>query len=185
MRMIVGLGNPGRQYEKTRHNAGFLVIDELLRRLHVELKDNKFKGHYTIYNHRGEKILLLKPETFMNLSGEAVLALKNYYDIATEDIIVIHDDMDLPLGKIRIREKGSAGGQKGMGNIIDLLKTDRIKRIRIGIAHDRSIDTKDYVLGRFAKEELPVMEAAFAKAAEALEFSFDNAFSMVMNRYNQ
>ena len=184
MKMIVGLGNPGKKYERTRHNAGFLVIDQLAKDLGVSLTDRKFNALYHIYNLSGQKILLLKPETYMNLSGEAVLAFKNYYDIETEDIIVIHDDMDLPLGKIRLRQKGSSGGQKGMGNIIALLKTDEIKRIRMGVGHDRTIETVDYVLGKFSKDEMVIFKESISKAKDALKYSFDHDFDQVMNRFN-
>ena len=116
-RLIVGLGNPGKEYEHTRHNAGFEVIDLLLKELNLKLDEHKFNADYTIYRYNGEKIILMKPLTYMNLSGNAVRELVNFYDIDIEDIIVIHDDLDLPVGKIRIRKSGSGGGQKGMGNI--------------------------------------------------------------------
>ena len=184
MKLIVGLGNPGKEYERTRHNAGFLVIDELARKLNVSINEKKMNALYTIYRHKGESIILLKPQTYMNLSGEAVLKFKNYYNIDTKDIIVIHDDLDLPLGKIRIREKGSCGGQNGMRNIIDLLHTNEIKRIRVGISHDRQYDTKDYVLGRFDEESMKVFNEVKDKASDALIYSFDNTFINVMNRFN-
>ena len=184
MKMIVGLGNPGKEYAKTRHNAGFMAIDELAKSLGVTFDQKKYKASYAIYNHLGNKVLLVKPETYMNLSGEAVLALKNYYDIDIEDIIVVHDDLDLPVGKIRIREKGSSGGQNGMKNIINLLHSDGIKRIRIGISKDKQIDTKDYVLGKISKEDMEEFSKAIEKAAKALEFAIDNPFNLVMNRFN-
>lgn len=184
MKMIVGLGNPGKEYEKTRHNAGFFVMDELCKLLNVTITEKKFNALYTIYRSGAEKILLVKPQTYMNLSGEAVLAFVKYYDIDTKDIIVVHDDLDLPIGKIRLREKGSCGGQNGMRNIIDLLHTQEIKRIRIGISKNKQIETKDYVLGKVDKESLPLYEEAVKKAAEALKFSFDHPFNIVMNRFN-
>ena len=184
MKMIVGLGNPGKEYANTRHNAGFMAIDELAKKLGVTFDQKKYKASYTIVNKMGNKILLLKPETYMNLSGEAVLAFKNYYDIDSSDIIVVHDDLDLPVGKIRIREKGSSGGQNGMKNIINLLHTDEIKRIRIGISKNKQIDTKDYVLGKISKEDMEEFSQAIDKAAKALEFSIDNPFNLVMNRFN-
>ena len=120
----------------------------------------------------------------MNLCGEAVLAFVKYYDIDPKDIIVVHDDLDLPIGKIRLREKGSCGGQNGMRNIIDLLHTQEIKRIRVGISKNKQIETKDYVLGKVDKESLPLYEEAVKKAAEALKFSFDRPFNIVMNKFN-
>lgn len=184
MRMIVGLGNPGREYANTRHNAGFMVIDALCAKLGLQLEDKKFNGIYGVYRHNGEKILILKPQTYMNLSGEAVLAFKNYYDIDEEDIIVVHDDLDLPIGKLRLRAQGSSGGQKGMQNIIDLLHTQKLKRIRVGISKNDKIDVKDYVLGKIEKENLDEFNASVNKAADAIICSFDEPFNVVMNRFN-
>ena len=135
MKLIVGLGNPGMEYVKTRHNAGFLLIDRLCEKLDLTLDKSKCKAIYGIYRHKGEKIIIAKPQTYMNLSGQAVTSLMHFYDVATEDLIVVHDDLDLPLGKLRLRSQGSSGGQKGMGNIIDLLGTSKIKRMRIGISN--------------------------------------------------
>ena len=184
MKLIVGLGNPGNEYRKTRHNAGFLLIDRLCEKLHVELDKNKCRAQYGFYFHSGEKIILAKPQTYMNLSGEAVSSLMNFYDLNSEDLIVIHDDLDLLLGKLRLRKQGSSGGQKGMGNIIDHLKTQMIKRIRIGISHDYNIETKDYVLGKFSKEEWEVFDKAIDKAADAIIYSFDHDFDEVMSKFN-
>ena len=185
MRMIVGLGNPGKQYANTRHNAGFSVIDLLCEKLGVSLDKEKFKALYGIVQHGSEKVIIVKPLTYMNLSGEAVSALMRYYDIPVEDLIVVHDDLDLPVGKIRLRTKGSGGGQKGMGNIIDHLGTKEIFRIRIGVGNDKDIDTKDYVLSPVGKEDLPSYEAALSKARDALIFALENRdFSLVMNRFN-
>lgn len=186
MRIIVGLGNPEKKYEKTRHNSGFYVIDKLLKKLNIELDEEMCNAFYTVYRHKREKILIVKPQTYMNLSGEAVLGLMNYFKIDTDNLIVIYDDMDLPIGKIRLREKGSSAGQKGMGNIIDLLNTQNIKRIRVGISKDNKIETKDYVLGKISKEEFPLYDEAAEKAADALIYYLDEKdFSKVMNKYNQ
>lgn len=184
MKMIVGLGNPGKEYERTRHNAGFLVIDELCNKLNITLDQKKMNALFTIYRHNGDSIIIMKPQTYMNLSGEAVMAFSNYYNIDPSDIIVVHDDLDLPLGKIRIREKGSCGGQNGMRNIINLLHTSDIKRIRIGISHDRRFDTKDYVLGKISNEDTKIFDEVKKKAVDALIYSFDNSFINVMNRFN-
>ena len=184
MKLIVGLGNPGKEYEKTRHNVGFLLIDRLCDELNVTLDKNKCKANYGIYFHKQEKIILVKPMTYMNLSGEAVKSLMKYYGLGVEDVIVVHDDLDLPLGKLRLRKSGSSAGQKGMGNIIDLLGTKDINRIRIGIANDKTLDTKDYVLGRFSKEEKMIMDEAIDKAAEAIIYSFDHNFDEVMSKFN-
>ena len=185
MRLFVGLGNPGKQYEKTRHNAGFFVIDKLLKDLDLNLDLEMCNAHYTIYRHKGEKILIVEPQTFMNLSGVAVQGLMNYYRLEPEDVIVVHDDLDLPLGKIRLRESGSCGGQKGMGNIIALLDTENIKRIRIGISNNKEIDTKDYVLGKITKEDFPIYDESTTKAKDALLYYLDEKnFAKVMNKFN-
>lgn len=185
MRLIVGLGNPGKKYEKTRHNSGFFVIDKLLKDLNLTLDEEMCNAHYTVYRHKREKIIIVEPQTYMNLSGEAVLGLSKYFKISPEDIIVVHDDLDLPVGKIRLRTSGSSGGQKGMGNIIDLLNTKDIKRIRIGIANDKSIDVKDYVLGKVSKEQFPIYEESINKAKDALLYYLDEKdFSKVMNKFN-
>ena len=184
MKLIVGLGNPGNEYEKTRHNVGFLVIDRLCRELNVSLDKNKCKANYGIYFNRTDKIIIAKPMTYMNLSGQAVKSLMKYYDLDVDDVIVVHDDLDLPLGRLRLRKSGSSGGQKGMGNIIDLLGTKDINRIRIGIANDKTLDTKDYVLGRFTKEDREIIDAAVDKAAQAIVYSFDHNFDEVMSKFN-
>ena len=185
MRIIVGLGNPGKKYEKTRHNTGFLVIDSLLKKLNISLDEEMFDAFYTVYRHSREKILIVKPQTYMNNSGEAVSKLMKYFKIKTTDLVVVHDDLDLPVGKIRLRMKGSSGGQRGMGNIIDLLNTEEIKRIRVGISNDKQIDTVDYVLGKVAKEEKKDFEEAIGKASDALMYYLDEKdFSIVMSKFN-
>jgi len=184
MKLFVGLGNPGRTYAKTRHNIGFFVLDELAKSLNAEIKQKKFKGllcQVTIYN---EKVILLKPQTFMNLSGEAVVLVKNYYQIADEDVILIYDDMDLPLGKLRLREKGTGGGHNGVKNIIQHLNTSELKRIRIGIGNNENIDQKDFVLGKFSKEEQKTLKESLALASSALQDSVKMSFVDVMSKYN-
>lgn len=184
MKLIVGLGNPGEEYKKTRHNVGFLLIDRLCDKLNVTLDKNKCKANYGIYFYRNEKIILAKPLTYMNLSGESVKSLMKYYGVDVEDVIVVHDDLDLPLGKLRLRKSGSSAGQRGMGNIIDLLNTKDINRIRIGISNNKLMDTKDYVLGKFNNEEKKVMDEAIDKAADAIMYSFDHNFDEVMSKFN-
>lgn len=184
MKLVVGLGNPGLKYNKTRHNAGFLLIDRLCEKLNVQLDKNKCKANYGICRYKGEKIIIAKPMTYMNLSGEAVRSLMKFYDIDVEDLIVIHDDLDLPLGKLRMRHSGSSGGQKGMGNIIDLLGTKDINRVRIGISNNKDIDTIDYVLTKFDKDEIKTLNEVIDKAADAIIYSFDHDFELAMSRYN-
>ena len=183
--MIVGLGNPGKKYENTRHNTGFAVIDRTLAKLNVELDKNKFNADYTMINRNGEKIYILKPLTYMNLSGEAVAPFMKYFGIEPEDLVVVHDDLDLPVGKIRLRQSGSCGGQNGMRNIIDLLGDSNIKRIRVGIGKDPLIPVVDYVLGKTKKEDLEVYNQALDKASDALIYWLDHDdFSKVMSNFN-
>ena len=185
MKLIVGLGNPGKKYENTRHNTGFAVIDRTLAKLNVELDKNKFNADYTMINRNGEKIYILKPLTYMNLSGEAVAPFMKYFGIEPEDLVVVHDDLDLPVGKIRLRQSGSCGGQNGMRNIIDLLGDSNIKRIRVGIGKDPLIPVVDYVLGKTKKEDLEVYNQALDKASDALICWLDHDdFSKVMSNFN-
>lgn len=185
MKLIVGLGNPGKKYENTRHNTGFAVIDRTLAKLNVELGKNKFNADYTMINRNGEKIYILKPLTYMNLSGEAVVPFMKYFGIEPEDLVVVHDDLDLPVGKIRLRQSGSCGGQNGMRNIIDLLGDSNIKRIRVGIGKDPLIPVVDYVLGKTKKEDLEVYNQALDKASDALIYWLDHDdFSKVMSNFN-
>lgn len=187
MKVIVGLGNPGREYGKTRHNVGFWVVDRLARELGIELKESKFKGLIGEGRVGQEKVILVKPLTYMNLSGECVIPLLHFYKIEPkEDLVVIFDDMDLPCGKIRLREKGSSGGHNGMKSIIAHLNTEQFKRIKIGIDRPQpGRKVPDYVLSPFAKEQEEEVLLAVERAAAAVIDWFDHPFSNVMNRYNQ
>ena len=185
MKIIVGLGNPGRRYERTRHNTGFLVLDKVLKQLDINLDKEKFNALYTIYKYKGEKIYFVKPMTYMNNSGEAVVPLMKYYGLEADDLLVIHDDLDLPVGKIRLREKGSCGGQNGMRNIIDLLGTSDIKRIRVGIGNDKQIETVDYVLGKVALGDRKIYKESLKKASDAVIYYLDNNFQKTMSIFNQ
>jgi PTH1 family peptidyl-tRNA hydrolase len=186
MKLIVGLGNPGLKYQKTRHNIGFMFLDEIARDLKLEFTLNKqLKSLVANTTINGEKIIFIKPQTFMNLSGEAVLAVVNYYKLDVDNILVVYDDLDLPVGKIRIRKNGSSGGHKGMNNIIELLKTTEIKRIRIGIMNTSKIDTVDYVLGRFNEEDLSLINLAISQAPKMLESFLVDTFDDFMNKFNR
>lgn len=184
MKLFVGLGNPGKKYEKTRHNIGFFVLDALSEKLGLTIDQEKFKGLLCQTKIKNEKVILFKPLTYMNLSGEAVVQVKNYYQIEEEDIIVVYDDMALPTGKLRLREKGSSGGHNGMENIIQHLHTDELKRIRIGIDNNPLIDHKDYVIGKFSRADLKIIKMAAAEAAEALIDSVSLSFVDLMSKYN-
>jgi PTH1 family peptidyl-tRNA hydrolase len=186
LKLIVGLGNPGKQYEHTRHNIGFEVIDELSRQFSIPLDQSKFKGLYGIGFHKGEKILLLKPLTYMNLSGESIRAVMDYYQIDLEDLVVIYDDLDLPVGKIRLRQKGSPGGHNGIKSTVAHLGTQQFNRIRIGIDRpEKGMSVPDYVLGRFRKDELSTQGDAVKKSASACEAWLEKSFPEVMNEFNQ
>ncbi len=185
MKLIVGLGNPGRQYEETRHNVGFKVIDELSDKLRISLDKAKFNGVFGQGVVNGEKVLLLKPLTYMNLSGESIRPLMDYYDILVEDILIVYDELDLPVGKIRLREKGSAGGHNGMKSTIHHLGTQEFKRIRIGINRPTNgMKISDYVLGRFHAEEAQDIKDAIQKSAEAAEKWISTPFLQIMNEFN-
>ena len=155
MKLIVGLGNPGKEYENTRHSMGFMVLNYFPGN---NLWKEKFNGMYCQQNVNGEKVIFLKPLTYMNLSGDCVIKYVKYFDISIEDILIIQDDLDLPYMQYRLKFDSSAGGHNGIKSIINNLGTQKIPRLKIGIAHDRSIDTKDYVLGHFNKEDLKLFE---------------------------
>lgn len=184
MKMFVGLGNPGKEYENTRHNVGFMVIDSFLDKNNMTLDQKKFKAEYAKKKINGEDVLVVKPQTYMNLSGEAVRALADYYKVDAEDIVVVYDDMDLPLGKLRLRKNGSGGGHNGIKNIIQQMGTKEIKRIRVGIEKNKLIEQKDFVLGHFNAEERATMLKASEKAAEALTDFTKESFDKLMNKYN-
>lgn len=186
MKIMVGLGNPGKQYEYTRHNVGFDVIEELSRRFNIPLDQSKLKGLYGIGFYKGEKVLLLKPLTYMNLSGESIRAVMDYYDIGLEDLLVIYDDLDLPVGKIRLRQKGSAGGHNGIKSTVAHLGTQAFNRIRIGIDRPQNgMSVPDYVLGKFHKEEQSQVQDVVQKSADACEAWLERPFIQVMNDFNQ
>lgn len=185
MKCIVGLGNPGKKYANTRHNIGFMVIEELEKRHAFQLNKQKFKCDYYIDSFGSEKILFVKPQTFMNLSGEGVRPLLDYYKVDFSDVLVIYDDLDLPTGKIRLREKGGHGGHNGIRSLIDHLGTKEFKRLRIGIGRpeDRT-PVVNYVLQPFSKSEMNEVNDSIEKAADACEAWFAESFNNVMNQYN-
>lgn len=185
MKLIVGLGNPGKEYENTRHNSGFIVMDELAKELNVSIEQKKFKALIATTRIAGEQVLLMKPQTYMNNSGEALIEAVNFYHIKTEDILVIYDDLDLPIGKIRLREKGSAGGQNGMKNIIAHLHTQEFKRIRVGIGKDARVPVIDWVLGKIRKEDRAAFQEAVALAKDAAIYSISHTYTDTMSMFNK
>ena len=186
MYIIVGLGNPSKQYEGTRHNAGFMTLDVLADRYNIDISEKKHKALCGKGVIEGNKVVLLKPQTFMNLSGESVRAAADFYKVAPEEIIVIYDDISLEPGQLRVRKKGSAGGHNGMKNIIAHLGTQDFPRIRVGVGEKPAgMDLADYVLSRFSKGEQEKMEQAFAEAAEAAAMIAGQGLDKAMNHFNQ
>ena len=184
MKLIVGLGNPGKEYEKTRHNAGFMVIDNFAKEKNVEITKKKYDGLYAELNINDEKVILLKPQTYMNLSGESVKKYVNFYKINKEDILVINDDLDLKVGKLRLKRGGQSAGHNGLKNIALNLNTDNFKRLKIGISNNKMIDTKDYVLGKFSKEELEILDKVVKESSNILEDFVTLNFEKMMSKYN-
>jgi PTH1 family peptidyl-tRNA hydrolase len=181
LKLVVGLGNPGPEYEKTRHNVGFRLADRMVGEADLSWRD--FKGLGVAAKAGG--LWVAKPMTYMNLSGEFVQKFAAYHNIALEDILIAYDEMALPLGKLRIRKNGSAGGQKGMLSIIQHFGTDNVSRIRIGIGpQPERMNATDFVLGRFNKSEENELDAVFDRAVEAIKVVVENGVDAAMNRYN-
>ena len=185
VKLIIGLGNPGKPYEHTRHNIGFNVIDELANRWNAPLNQTKFNGMYATLHRPEGKVMLVKPLTYMNLSGECVRPLMDYFDIEIEDIIVVYDDLDLEMGKLRLRAKGSAGGHNGIKSLIQHLGTQEFNRIRVGVDRPPAgMKVADYVLSRFSKEDQPTVKEAVDKSCDAIETALTKPFLDVMNKFN-
>lgn len=185
MKMIVGLGNIGRQYAQTRHNVGFMIVDELASKLNVTFQTSKFEAQVATAFQDGKKILLVKPATYMNDSGRAVGPLMSYYNVDPADLLVIHDDLDLPLGKVRLKQKGSAGGHNGIKSIISHVGDQYFKRVKVGIDHPQKMSVVDYVLGKFTPAEVAKFDDAKITALAAVEAWLANDdFAAVMNQYN-
>lgn len=186
MYIVVGLGNPGKKYENTRHNIGFELVDYLARKFGIKVEKIKHKALIGEFLYEGEKIVLVKPQTYMNLSGESVLSIVNYYNIELERLVVVYDDIDIPLGNVRIRKSGSAGSHNGMKDIIYKLKNDSFPRIRIGVGkpQNKNIDLKDFVLSGYSKAEVPLMEEAVISSAEAILTMLKSNIDIAMNLYN-
>lgn len=186
MKCIIGLGNPGKKYKSTRHNVGFMVIEEILLRKGWALDKTKFNGHYAMEKVGSDKIILLEPQTFMNLSGEAIRPLMDYYDIDAEDMLLIYDDLDLPAGKIRLRQKGGHGGHNGVRSTIDHLGTKEFNRLRIGIGRSSvPMPVVDYVLGSISQEQKDDVISGIQKAADACQVWMEKPFHDVMNEFNK
>lgn len=185
MKLIIGLGNPGREYENTRHNCGFMAIDRLADQLNITVNNAKFKGLYVKTKVNGEDVVLLKPQTYMNLSGESVGEVMRFFKISKEDILVVYDDLDLPVGKLRLRVNGSAGGHNGIKSMIAHVGGQDFKRIRVGIDKNPLIPVVDYVLGKFTKEQEQLLNEALDVAVKAMIDFVTTDFNKVMNSYNK
>ena len=185
MYVVVGLGNPGKQYENTRHNVGFNVIDILAKEYDISVTKIKHKALIGEGRIGSEKVLLVKPQTYMNLSGETLIDIYKYYKVDLDNIIVIYDDIDLDVGKLRIRKKGSAGTHNGMRSIIKCLGSNEFPRVRVGISKPKNgQDLADFVLSRFSKEDEKSLQESFENSVAAVDCAIRNDLDLAMNRYN-
>ena len=185
MYLIVGLGNPENEYAKTRHNTGFWAINEIAKANNIEISKSKFKGLYGDGIIQGEKVILLKPQTYMNLSGESIREISEFYKLNNENIIVIYDDIDTEKGNIRIRKKGGPGSHNGMKSIVQNMQTTEFARIRVGIGQPEfKNDMINYVIGNISEEEEKILQQGTKKAAKAVEEILKNGIDIAMNKYN-
>ena len=184
--IIAGLGNPGRQYENTRHNTGFAAVDTLADSMHVTIDRLKFKGLTAVGSLMGHRVLLLKPSTFMNLSGQSVQEAMQFYKIPAERVLLLFDDISLPRGRMRIRRKGSDGGHNGVKNILYLTGKDTFPRVKIGVGQkpDAGWDLADWVLSHYSKEESAVMKQVYEKIPQVCSLILDDRLDEAMNRFN-
>lgn len=183
MKVILGIGNYGYEYEHTRHNAGFDAIDKFSKLVDIPINKKDFKSLYGYGSYNGEKLFLLKPQTYVNLSGEALIELVNFYKVDINDIIILVDDMDTETGKIRLKIKGASGGHNGLKSIINVLHSEDFKRIRIGISKP-TYNVIDYVLGKPKGDELVLFDKGTTLASDALKYALDNTFDKAMSKYN-
>jgi len=185
MKLIAGLGNPEPRHRHTRHNIGFDVVDEIARMHQAGFSSGKGNFHYAKIQHRGEAVMLLKPMTYMNLSGHAVIAAMQFYKIGISDLLVVCDDLNIPLGSLRLRSKGSAGGQNGLRHIIQCLGRDDFARLRVGIAPEHPLGSySSFVLGNFSREERKTVDEILPRSAEAALDFVSNGIEHAMNHFN-
>ena len=181
MRLLVGLGNPGKEYAQTRHNMGFMAVDEIVRRFSFTPWKKGFKGQICSGEIEGEKVVLLKPETYMNLSGEAVQEAVHFYKLTPADVIVFHDELDLPVGKMKVKVGGSPAGHNGLKSIDSHIGPEYM-RVRIGVDNDKQISTPDYVLGKPSAEDFKILENEFSQIAENVNFLIQGDISGFLNK---
>ena len=185
MKLIVGLGNPGREYVNTRHNAGFYVVEKLAYELGEDISERKYKGLFAKVRIGNEKAIILEPQTYMNNSGESVRAFMDYFKIEAADVIVVYDDINLEPGNLRIRLKGSAGGHNGIKSLIVHMGTSDFPRVKVGVGEKPAkMDLADHVLGRFGDTDKKLLDEAASDALEAIKLMVDGQFDTAMNRYN-
>jgi PTH1 family peptidyl-tRNA hydrolase len=186
VKLIVGLGNPGKKYERTRHNLGFMVLDRLAAKSGVAIDKTKAEALIGEWKRAGESVLLVKPQTFMNLSGQALATLFRYHSVEAGDVIVVHDDLDLPFGRLRIRQQGSSGGNRGMLSVLQALGDGPFVRLRIGIGRPPpGVDPADFVLQRFTPEEKAALAELVARAADAVEAVLEQGPRLAMEKFNR
>ena len=185
MKLIVGLGNPGKEYENTRHNIGFMVLDKYANKNGLSFQKEKFNGLYLDFQVNGEKVILLKPLSYMNLSGEVVRKFVDFFKIEIEDILIINDDLDLQIGTFKLKPMGSSGGHNGLKNIELHLATRNYKRLKIGISNNKMLDTKDYVLGKFTSLEQEQLNTVLDTSLSIVDDFIKINFDLLMNRYNK
>ena len=184
MKLIVGLGNPGNEYNKTRHNIGFMVIDEYLKTKDNPKLKEKYNGLYYEFNHDNEKIIILKPQEYINLSGDVVKKYMDYYNIDIDDILIINDDLDLKIGDYKLKPFGGSAGHNGLKNIEQNLGSNLYKRLKIGISNNKNIDTKDYVLGKLKEDDLKIIKEVIDKSVNIINDYLNISFDDLMTKYN-
>jgi peptidyl-tRNA hydrolase, PTH1 family len=184
MKLIFGIGNPGREYSLTRHNMGFIAIDYVTKELGLNNFKEKFNGLYCEYLHNGEKIIFLKPQCYVNLSGTVLKKYIDFFKIDLNDILIITDDLDMETGKIKLKQSSGTGGHNGLKSIEEVLGTNRYKRLKIGISSNKKINTKDYVLGKFDEGEMKIINDTLVKIKEIIIDFLDKNFLDLMNKYN-
>ena len=184
--LIVGLGNPGSKYENTKHNAGFIALDFFANENKFAFNDNIFEGNFYKLKHEGKEVFFLKPQTFMNLSGDCVSKFINFYKINIKNILVVYDDLDLPIGKIKIKRNGSSGGQNGIKDIINKLGTEEIKRIKIGIGRPRNKNDSitNYVLSKVSKVDWPLFSKSIEKSSKIIDNFYKKDFDKLLTEFN-
>ena len=185
MKLITGLGNPGQKYDRTKHNTGFMALDQYLKTNSLTLNKDKFDGFWTKEKINGEDVIFLEPQTYMNDSGKSIAQVANFFKIDPKDILVIHDDMDMPIGKIRIRANGKSGGHNGIKSIMACLGTNNFNRLKIGIKHPENESVVSWVLTPFSAEQQKLMDAAFTTSEDIIDdFISGKDAQYLMNRYN-